>query len=113
MDVRFDAQIFRRASDAISAMRSGDRNVDLSPVVAASVYLDGYGKTLDEFEQFDVVTRCLLRGGAQRVSKKCNTDAALLAVIREMAGATRDISKANGKLERAHAFVEQLSTLGT
>ena len=110
---RFDARIFGDAARAIAAMKAGDPEVDLSAVSTASKYLEGYGKTLDEFERVQASTRCLLWAGARRICRKQRTEAVLFAVIREMVGSTRDIKNANGKLDRTHLFLTELGSIGT
>lgn len=107
MEVRFDAQVFRDAAHAITVMKSGVADVDLSPVQKASEYLESYGRNLDEFLEIDAATRCLLRQGGSRISK-CTQESQLFAVVQEMVGSTRNITKANGKLDRTHKFLAEL-----
>lgn len=112
MEVRFDAEVFRNAARAITLLKTpGSFDFDLTPVQNASKYLEGYGKTLEEFRSWGPATHTLLRAGAQRISRRCIDDSQLFSVIREMIGTTRDIKNANGKLDRTHMFLAELGRI--
>jgi|GEM_PF-4222500 hypothetical protein len=108
----FNAQIFRDAAAVTKLLREGVEVADVSPVERASTHLDAFGIRLEDFLQKSPVDRAKLWIGAQAVlKKKERTDPILFSAIREMAGATRDIRRANGKLDRTHIFLDTIGTL--
>jgi hypothetical protein len=92
-------------------MKTGVSDVDLTPVSRVSDCLDAFGTNFDDFSKSDVAGRCLLWAGARVVSRKSRTEQELFSVVREMAGSTRNIRKANGKLDRTHEFIAEVGRI--
>ena len=106
----FNPQIFREAAAVTKMLRSGADVQDISSVERAAKHLDAFGVHLDDFAHASVVDRTLLWIGAQAATKKkARTDEILFSTIREMSGVMRDIRSANGKLERADDFLQEIS----
>jgi hypothetical protein len=106
----FNAQMFRDAAAVTQLLKGGFVVEDVTPVRQVAEYLDSCGKSIDEFlTNTAVQDQALLWIGAQAVTRRrCRTDSLLFGVVREMTGLLYKIRFANGQLERAHTFLDQI-----
>lgn len=91
MEIAIDLADFRAAASTAGKINGNNQHLDFGPIKRIADSLETLTANEETFLQVDPVTRCLLRGGGNRLAKKFDDDRKLFHLLREMLGNVRNI----------------------